>query len=297
MARDFLFIVNPISGHGAGKGLPRRLSRHPRYAGIHSVVRFTKHAGHARELAEQAAAEGFTHVVAVGGDGTVNEVGSALRGTGIIMGIIPLGSGNGLARHLGYSTRVDSALTQLLDGTPEWMDIIEINGHSSLNVSGLGFDAATAHLFAGGGSRGLFAYVRAAVRLWFCYKEREYTFRVGEETWSERGFIVSLANGSQYGYNFVIAPGASTRDGLLDLCVLRRPRLVEIPLYLLRVATRRVEKLPHFHRVPCREVTILDAAPEGHVDGDPCFFTSPVHARVIAAGLRVALPVTPSRTC
>jgi diacylglycerol kinase family enzyme len=230
--------------------------------------------------------------VAVGGDGTVNEVGSALSGTGTVMGIVPLGSGNGFARHLGYSMREDKALAQLLAGREERVDVMEINGRCSLNVSGLGFDAAIAHVFARGKARGLLAYVWAATRAWFSYKESDYAFRVGDEEWSARGFIVSLANSSQYGYNFVIAPGASARDGLLDLCILRRPRLHEVPYYLFCAATGRVDKLSRFRRVTCEEVTIRGAGPEGHVDGDPCTFTSPVRARVIAGALRVIVPAS-----
>ncbi|MDR0544567.1 MAG: diacylglycerol kinase family lipid kinase [Odoribacteraceae bacterium] len=287
MTPDDLFIVNPTAGAGNGKHFPRLLARHYNRP---FTARFTDRPGHAAELAAGAAREGFARVVAVGGDGTLNEVGGALVGTGVVMGIIPTGSGNGLARHLGVSTRVKKALRQLRDGKIVPLDVIDINGKYSLNVSGVGLDAEVAHRFARVSSRGFISYARAAALLWFRYPGRRYTFRSGETRWEEHCLIASLANSSRYGYNISIAPGASTNDGLMDLCIIRRPPLHLLPLYLFRAMTRSLANSPYFRVSRHEEITIEGNFSAGHLDGNPCAFSSPLRARVIPGALRVIVP-------
>jgi YegS/Rv2252/BmrU family lipid kinase len=284
---EYFFIVNPVSGRGSGKRFPDQLARHPLFAATGYALHFTERPGHAAELAARASREGYACVVAVGGDGTVNEVGGALRDTGTRMGIIPRGSGNGFARHLGISSRPAKALEQLARGLAVQVDVMDINGHCSLNVSGLGFDAAVAHLFAGGKRRGLLAYAWTVLRLWLRHEDQLFTFRTNGREWQERCLIVSLANSSQYGNNIAIAPAASARDGLLDLCTMRRPRPLALPYYLFCIATRRAGRLSRFREIACEEVTIDIPRPEAHVDGEPCTFTSPVRARICAGALRV----------
>ncbi|MDR2130520.1 MAG: diacylglycerol kinase family lipid kinase [Odoribacteraceae bacterium] len=290
MRRKWLFIVNPVSGTGTGKHLPRSLHRLACYDNVDYTIRFTTRAGHATELAARAGAEGFTHVVAVGGDGTVNEVGSALLGTDIVMGIIPRGSGNGFARHLGLSTRMHQALRQLIEGEEARVDALDINGRCSLNVSGVGFDAEVARLFAQMKRRGFLSYARASALLWFRYGERRYTFRCGEQEWEERCLIVSVANSARYGYNFFIAPAASVQDGLLDICILKRPKLYQVPAYLYRALTRGLDKLSCFREIQCEEVIIDGDLSSGHLDGDPCTFEAPARVKVLPGALRVVMP-------
>ena len=160
-----LFIVNPISGLGLGKELPEKIRRIPEYDSIPYDIVFTEYAGHARKLVEDARQEGkYTHIVAVGGDGTVNEVGGALCGSDVAFGVVSLGSGNGFARHLGYSVFMTKALKQVLTDQFAQIDVLEMNGKYSLNVSGVGFDAEVAHEFNHLKLRGVFSYIYAAIK-------------------------------------------------------------------------------------------------------------------------------------
>lgn len=292
MTRNILFIVNPVSGSGSGRRLPDLLRHIPAYAAITYEVRFTSCTGHAAAIATAATHNRqFSHIIAVGGDGTVNEVGSALIGSDVPLGIIPLGSGNGLARHLGISRCVDRALLQILDSVETPIDVLNVNGRYSLNAVGFGFDAEVARIFAGMNTRGFLAYAIATARSWFHYTDRHYTFHVGDCTWEEdRCLIVTLANGSQYGYNFRIVPSASLLDGQAELCIIKRPAFHQLPCCIYRALTHGLHSLPGVSVIPCNEVTITGDFAIGHLDGEPCRFESPVRAHVIPGALRMLVP-------
>ncbi len=286
-----LFIVNPISGVGAGKKLPEKIREIPEYAEIDYVIRFTEYAGHARILVKEALAEGcYTHIVAVGGDGTVNEVGTSLVGTSVAFGVVSLGSGNGFARHLGYSVRMKKALRQVLSDAYSQIDLLEINGVYSLNVSGFGYDAEVAHEFNRFRIRGVMSYIYASLKLWFSYSPKVYRIRYEETVREEECFILSLANTSQFGNNAFIAPHASLRDGLMDVCLLRRPNLFKVVYFLFCFLNGKIDRLTYYKDIQCSEITIEGPIHHVHIDGDAAVMDSPVHARVLPGALRVVVP-------
>lgn len=291
-----LFIINPISGFGLGWEVPYRLKRIAAYKQINYIIRFTEYAGHAKELAEHAKQENYTHIVAVGGDGTVNEVGTALCGTNIAFGVISLGSGNGFARHLGFSLMMTKALKQLLKSDVTPIDVVEINGHFSLNVSGFGFDAEVAHFFNSMKMRGTFSYIYSVVRMWFRYPSKRYRFCVGDKTWEEDCFILSIANTSQYGNNARIAPKASLRDGLFDICILKRPKYYQIPRFLYCFMNSQISKLSYFREIQCAEAEIEGDISKTHIDGDPYILQSPVKIKIHPRVLNVAVPKYPKNS-
>lgn len=286
----FLFIINPISGFGLGREVPYRLKHMKIYRGIDYVVRFTEFAGHASLIAEEARNENYTHIIAVGGDGTVNEIGRVLRGTDIAFGVVSLGSGNGFARHLGFSQRINKALKQLLYSPVTWIDMVEINGHFSLNVSGMGFDAEVAHFFSRMKIRGITSYVYSVIRMWFRYPERSYTFRIGNDSWEEKCFILSVANSPQYGFNASIAPKASLRDGLLDVCILKRPKYYQIPRFLYCFGNSKIGTLPYFREIQCEEAYVEGDISKVHIDGEPYVFESPLAIKIHPGVLKVVAP-------
>jgi len=290
-----LFIINPVSGFGLGWEVPYRLKRIAAYKQVDYVVRFTEYAGHAKKLAEQAKHENYTHVVAVGGDGTVNEVGTALRGTNIAFGVISLGSGNGFARHLGFSLQMTKALKQLLKSEVAAIDMVEIAGHFSLNVSGFGFDAEVAHFFNSMKVRGIFSYVYSIVWLWFRYPNKRYRFQVNGKTWEEDCFILSIANSSQYGNNASIAPNASLRDGLFDVCILKRPKYYQIPRFLYCFLNSKIGCLPYFSEIQCAEMVLGGDISKVHIDGDPYCIASPVEIKIHPKALNVVIPKNSKR--
>lgn len=286
-----LFIVNPISGLGLGKELPEKIRKMPEYDHVDYDIVFTEYAGHARVLVEEARAAGkYTHIVAVGGDGTVNEVGGALCGSDIAFGVVSLGSGNGFARHLGYSIFMTKALKQVLTDRYAQIDVLDINGKHSLNVSGIGFDAEVAHEFNHLKLRGVLSYIYAALKLWFRYPEKKYKIVSGGKVMKVSCFILSFANSSQYGNNAYIAPHASVKDGLLDLCILKRPGLFEIMWFLLFFISSKLYKLSYFKEIQCKEAVIEGDISRVHIDGDAYLMESPLRLKVLPGVLKVVVP-------
>lgn len=286
-----LFIVNPISGLGLGKELPDKIKKMPEYDGVGYDIVFTEYAGHARILVEEARTTGkYSHIVAVGGDGTVNEVGGALCGSDIAFAVVSLGSGNGFARHLGYSIFMNKALKQVLTDQYARIDVLQMNDKYSLNVSGVGFDAEVAHEFNHLKLRGVLSYIYAAIKLWFRYPEKKYKITSDGKVMKVSCFILSFANSSQYGNNAYIAPHASMRDGLMDICILKRPAFFEILWFLLFFVSAKLYKLSYYKEIQCQEAVIEGDIHRVHIDGDAYTMDSPLHLKVLPGVLKVVVP-------
>lgn len=286
-----LFIVNPVSGFGLGKRLPEKIKSLPEYRQIDYDIAFTHYAGHARELVKEARTRGkYTHIVAVGGDGTVNEVGTSLFGSDIAFGIVSIGSGNGFARHLGYSVHMKKAIRQVLSDSYAQVDMLEINGQYSLNVSGIGFDAEVAHEFNRFKIRGVFSYILAGVKMWFRYPEKTYKITYDGHSLTDRCFILSFANSSQYGNNASIAPHASLTDGLMDICLLKRPPYWAIVPFLIYFLNSGLDRLSYFKEIQCREAVIEGDIHKAHVDGEAAFMEAPVRLKIHKGALKVIVP-------
>lgn len=286
-----LFIVNPISGFGLGKELPEKIKKMPEYDHIDYDIAFTEYAGHAPVFVREArAAAKYTHIVAVGGDGTVNEVGGALWGSDIAFGVVSLGSGNGFARHLGYSVFMTKALKQVLTEQYAQIDVLQMNDKYSLNVSGVGFDAEVAHEFNHLKMRGVFSYIYAAIKLWFRYPEKKYKIISEGKIMKVSCFILSFANSSQYGNNAYIAPHASMRDGLMDICILKRPAFFEIMWFLFFFMTAKLYKLSYYKEIQCSEAIIEGKIDRVHIDGDAYLMNSPIHLKILPGALKVVVP-------
>lgn len=286
-----LFIVNPISGLGLGKELPDKIKKMPEYDGVGYDIVFTEYAGHARILVEEARTTGkYSHIVAVGGDGTVNEVGGALCGSDIAFAVVSLGSGNGFARHLGYSIFMNKALKQVLTDQYARIDVLQMNDKYSLNVSGVGFDAEVAHEFNHLKLRGVLSYIYAAIKLWFRYPEKKYKITSDGKVMKVSCFILSFANSSQYGNNAYIAPHASMRDGLMDICILKRPAFFEILWFLLFFVSAKLYKLFYYKEIQCQEAVIEGDIHRVHIDGDAYTMDSPLHLKVLPGVLKVVVP-------
>jgi diacylglycerol kinase (ATP) len=219
---QIIFIINPISGRTTGgvdvPALLDQLLDNERFA---PTVIFTQYAGHATEIARQAAADGVPVVCAVGGDGTVNEIARGLMGTGTALAILPKGSGNGLARHLGIPMNLPLAITMLNSGQSSAIDSCTINDRPFFCTAGIGFDAHVSSVFAASTKRGLQTYVQMVLREFFNFKPQLAVLELNGLQLETNCFVVAFANASQYGNNAFIAPMADIRDGLLDVCLIR----------------------------------------------------------------------------
>lgn len=256
-------------------------------------MRLTEGPGHAHELARAAVAARAAVVCAWGGDGTVNEIARALAGSGTALGVVPAGSGNGLARELGVPWDPAAALAVALGRRERVIDVGDIEGHLFVNLAGIGLDAHIAALFnaRGGRRRGLLPYLAIGTREILRYRAREYTIRVGSETWQERALVIVCANARQYGGGAVVAPTARPDDGQLEVVtVATRPPLVALrdALHLFRGTLDRAPGVTT-RRTPAVEISGSEPIPF-HVDGEAVTGGPVLTVRIRPAVLRVRVP-------
>ena len=228
--RTLVFIINPRAGTYNKGSLPGLIKQWVLAPGLSTELHFTKAPGHATELAAQASAQGASIVVACGGDGTVNEIASALAGSETALGLLPLGSGNGLLRELGLPLNLEAALRLLINPDFRYIDAPTLNGRHFFCTAGSGFDALVALRFNQSSRRGLAGYLRLITECVSNYTPSEYIFKANGSTHTEKGFLLAVGNASQYGNNARIAPAADPSDGLLNLTLLRPFPLAYAPI-------------------------------------------------------------------
>ena len=266
-----IFIVNPKSG--------KRPLRAQRFE--HSVaeyfpqaqVLFTKGPKHATQLAREAAASGAETVVAVGGDGTINETAQGLVHTQTALGIIAHGSGNGFARELGMLLPPEKALKRLAQLRPVWCDVGRVNGELFLNLAGVGIEAVIAQKFmeqGKTGKRGMWPYFKEGIRTAWAYKPRPLRVTCDGKTTVEAPLTLVFANGRQYGSNFKIAPQASLTDGFLDMVLVRNAGKLKLLLAAPFFFTSRVRPFGLTQVKPIRRVLVESGCEVVyHIDGEP----------------------------
>lgn len=290
--KKVLFIVNKFAGTGYQPEVEGRIIKTCERHDVEGIIQFTEGPHHATELAMKAPSLGVQRVVAVGGDGTLNEVASGLLHTPLPMGIIARGSGNGLARHLRIPLTVQGALDSLFTGRILAMDTFLVNKKLSLNVSGIGFDGHVANLFGGKTKRGLAGYIKLVLQEFFQFREFEARITIGSSSLNRKSFVIAFANSSQYGNNACIAPAASVCDGLLHVNILKK-----IPLYRFDFVFAAFSKTIHRSRfaeiLEAHELDIHTSYPVPyHVDGEPCGTGTDFHIVVAPASLQLVVPAT-----
>ena len=288
--KKVLFIVNPISGGKSKRRIVALINRLLSKSRFSYEIRYTERAGHALELARDADAD---LVVAVGGDGTVSEVarGLILSERPKTFGIIPCGSGDGLALHLGIPRRPARAIAVLNEEASARMDYATVNGEPFFCTTGVGFDADVAEAFASSGRRGLFTYITTALRLWMHFKPQTYSITVDDKTVETSAAIVTVGNVNQWGNQARITPLASLTDGMLDVTVVRPFHLWNVPRLAFLLLTGKAHKAREVDLFRGREVRIErrnDGA--AHRDGDPFPAGRILTARIIPSALSVTIP-------
>jgi YegS/Rv2252/BmrU family lipid kinase len=259
--------------------------------GDHAEVFVTERAGHARELAKSAVRRGARLVMAWGGDGTVNEVASALAFDEVPLGIIPAGSGNGLANELHISRRPEAAIASALAAQPRQIDLGEIDGHLFVNVAGVGLDAYVAAMFNGPGNvgRGFIGYAKLAGRALFTYVPRHYRLDLDGTRTESRAVLIGIANGAQYGNNARIAPTAVLDDGLLDLVMVEESSRFRTLVNAPKLFTGRTECVSGYRAAKIRRAVIeCDEPMDYHVDGEPLRGGTSLKIRIHPGALMIA---------
>lgn len=288
-------IINPISGGAGPEEARRRAERASAVltsAGASGDIFVTERRGHARELAAAAATRGAGLVVAWGGDGTVNEVASALVFGSTPLAIVPSGSGNGLARELGVHRRHERAIVEALDARPRRIDAGELGGRLFFSVAGVGFDAHVAACFDrdAGGARGLAGYARITGRELLSYRPRDYQVSGDVVVLARRAVLVTFANSAQFGNGARIAPRARVDDGRLDLVVFEETSRVATILALRRLFAGNAERAPGVVIRQIERASIESRAPMMfHVDGEPVQGGRRLEGRVLPGALQVCV--------
>lgn len=273
------FILNPVAGkRRAPEKIVSLLQQELGDSSWDFDIVLTERRGHGYHLAKEAVAEGYQLVVAVGGDGTVKEVASGLVHTGVALGIIPTGSGNGLARDLDIPLNLKGAFRVLLSGKESKVDTGVINGRYFFSTAGLGFDARVGLLYnqRGKGRRGILPYFYIGVKEFFFYRPEPIQVQIDEYRLKVTPLLITIANCRQYGSGAQIAPRAKIDDGLLDLCILKTMSLPQALISLPKLFTGKIDSIPQmdYHQIAQAEIIREKPGPI-HLDGDP-FIEPPI---------------------
>ena len=277
-----LFIVNPISGQNKKARIINYLKEH------NFKVVMTEYAGHAEIIARETTER---IIVAVGGDGTVNEVARGIVGTEKILGIIPCGSGDGLALHLGISRIFKLAMKTILNGKIAKIDSGVINEKPFFSVCGTGFDAIVSERFAKSGKRGLTNYLDIGLKTWKEYEPKKYHVEIDGNAFDVEASLITVANSSQWGNNAIIAPLADIQDGLLNITIIDRVDTIEMPGLAFMLMTSLLDKNHRVHCYKGRNIKISRPCEEpAHADGDWFTAGADLNISIKAQSLNVLVP-------
>lgn len=288
-----LAIINPISGMGGKGKMPSLIKERLASDRFDIEVVFTERSGHATVLAQDAVSDGCDIVLAVGGDGTVNEVGRAVCGTSTALAILPCGSGNGLARHLHIPMNAEKALDAVSNGVIDLVDYGTVNEQPFFCTCGVGFDAQVSYKFANEDTRGLVTYIKTTISEYFRYRAQHYRITIDGATIDEKAFVIACCNAAQYGNNALVAPRASMQDGKIDITVIHSFNLGEAALLSARLFTSNIDRDRHVSIYRGRDILIeRDDEDVMHIDGDPVMMPELLHIVCHPSAMRVVVPAS-----
>lgn len=287
--KRIVFIINPIAGRGDGRQVGLKIEKATASWDADVALLYTERPGHGSELAREEAALGAYAVVAVGGDGTVNEIASALVGTDTALGIVPRGSGNGLAYHLGIPKRFSEALRIIKEAAPMTIDTATFNGHPFFCTAGVGYDAKVAMEYASSGSRGLATYARKVISVWHSYQPQEYHITTDSADFTVKALLVTVGNANQWGNHFHITPKASISDGLLDITIIHPVNLAQVLPIPIQLMDKHILSNHHVDSLLSSRVHITRKGPDNqaHFDGEAIMAGEQIDIAVVPASLKV----------
>jgi len=289
--KRILFIINPVSGKRSSKNILNEIN-----SGINSGkyivdVKYSESAIHVTTLATDAVEAKTDIIVAVGGDGTINEVASCLIHSKSVLGIIPTGSGNGLARHVGIPLSIPKAVKLINEAHYKLIDTATINDKAFISIAGVGFDALIARKFATSKKRGFTTYLQYVTNSFIKYQPKTYQLKINEKVIKTKALFISFANSNQFGYNAQIAPNAKLDDGMLDICIVQKPNLFEMPLITNLVFLKRIDKSQHVDIIPAAEVTVeRKKGKYVNIDGEAVKMSKKLEVKVVPLSLKIIIP-------
>lgn len=291
MKLKILFIINPISGGKNKKKIPGFIEAYLDKAKFDFRISFTERVEHAFMLSKAAVKEGYDIVVAVGGDGTVNEVAKGLVHSDTVLGIIPYGSGNGLARTLKIPLNTIEAIKNINNYYHIKIDSARLNDKVFFNMAGCGFDAQISNEFASNKKRGLIGYVKVAFQQIRKYKSEKYQINIDGKIIDREAFILSIANSSQYGNDAHIAPHADVKDGILDVVIVRPFHYIKLPLMAYYMFRNKADKSSNVEYFSGKKIIISREKPAPiHLDGEPRMEQKDINIEILPLSLNVIVP-------
>lgn len=289
----FLFIINPHSGLKIFKNLEQKIYKTLINTNIEPDLIKTKYAGHAKEIAKKAVEKPteYSAIIAVGGDGTINEIVSAIGLSKMPFGIIPTGSGNGFARHLGISMLPMKALKTIIDFYCEPIDLIKIGkSRYGANVAGVGFDALISWRFKDSKIRGPISYAKIILEEILSYQPKKYTIEFDDNCIEVESPMITIANSSQFGNNARIAPTASVKDGYLNLCIIKPfPKTISLDI-AGKIMTGQIHNSKYYEHYLVKKITIKQDKAEYQIDGDFIKKKKKINIKIKESALNVIIP-------
>jgi diacylglycerol kinase (ATP) len=289
--KHITFIANSLAISSGFSEFESLIKKHLNTEKYDYTLYLTGKAGDANRIASGAVDRKSSALVAVGGDGTINEISRAIIGTDTRLGIVPYGSGNGLARHLGIPLATKKAFDILNKGRTIPIDTGTINNMSFVNVAGAGFDARVANLYAKSGERGFKSYFRIVISEYLNYKPGEFKIIFDDKEITTKAIFVTFANSSQFGYNTVIAPGASVTDGMLDLVIVKRFPSIEIPRAIHLLYTHKIDHSGYVERYRSKEIKLIrNKGRKVNLDGEAINMEGELQVKINPSSMQVLVP-------
>lgn len=294
MKNNIIFIINPIAGKGKGKIVASRIQQFFHEKSINIQISFTEKSGHATELTKQFISLKPNVIVACGGDGTINEVAQALLGTDIALGIIPIGSGNGLAANLHIPKSIDNALETILKQKTKTIDAGKINHQYFFSNIGFGIDAAVIEQYAQTKKRNFLGYVSASTKALFQYKPKSFSIKIDDEKELKNDYyFLFCSNSNEAGYGISFSPKAKLNDGKLDFLAIKKLNFIQQIQFSICVLLKRIEKMNQAEVLQIRSANFInnDAETIAQIDGEAVVLNEKnIEVSVVSNALHVIIP-------
>jgi len=290
MSKTACMVVNPVSG-GKDKKPILEIIRKNFPPDISLEIIIWKKPEDSVEIARKIKERGYDIVIAAGGDGTINQMAQVVKNTNMVLAIIPLGSGNGLARHLGVPLKIRDALKVIHNGKITTIDACTINNHEFFCTTGVGFDALISQLFAESKRRGLFTYVKLTMSNFFSYQPQDYQLTIDGVQYDKKAFLITLANAAQYGNDAFIAPTADIADGLIDVVILKPFKIWQVGFIANAILKKNLHKTDYVEIYKAKSVKISrQSKGPVHFDGEPMVMDAELNYTVQPNAIKVLTP-------
>jgi diacylglycerol kinase (ATP) len=289
--KKLTFIINPVSGVLSKDRIISAIDEGIDKARSDYSIEYTSGPGHAVEICNHKIGEGVDIIVAVGGDGSVNEIARTLTDKSVVLGIIPAGSGNGLAHHLKIPVNIKKAIEIINRGKILKIDTGSINDVFFVSIAGIGFDGIVAREYAKNKRRGFLTYLKVVTEEYVNYRPRKYTIEVNGESLKRRALFISFANSDQFGYGASIAPSASVDDGLLDVIIMKKPTIIEVPILASLLYWNKIDLSRQFEIIKAKELVVKTRRKRWvNIDGEPLKMKKKLNVKIHPQSLNIIVP-------